>query len=162
MSQKFLDLKADYIEYFNIDRHELAKEIEDNKLFTFEELLLLESQMSREFFPPLIQMSILSHPHCSIDYFKGRFNILKRNIGDVATNILSKTPCVADIGVVMEVLHINDTDSETLLNEFKYGKHVINNLAANKHLSLEIREKFLLATGDEMFMTEEQKEAFSF
>jgi hypothetical protein len=150
--QKFIDLKES-------DIHSLSDIIKKGEI-PFKTLLEYSEKTS---FPPLLVISSLQHPDCTLEYFKNTYGPLVKKTGTLAVNSISKNaPILNKLEAIGMVVFSKESTIESIKEQYSLRKDTFRILVSNSHINEEFKVLYYELTGDATYLPQTAQDLFIF
>ena len=112
---------------------------------------------------PVIIISHLIHPDCTIDVFKHRYYyVLEETKWMSKDTILTKSPIFRYLEAIAFIMSCKEVSSSAIEGLYKTNSHDFNKLIKNPHISTEFKIIYFNVTGDPSYLPQEINDCFVF
>lgn len=141
------------------DVHSLTDLVREGE-FSFDFLEEMEIYLT---FPKILMGAVLSHPDCSVEFFKKKYPEYRVGNGTFGDRIvLPIAKPLENIEVIAQIVKAKENTLESIFKTYEYKKATFKQIALNPHSPTEFKSKMYELTGDSDFIPPAAQDMFIF
>lgn len=139
--------------------HDFATKIKEGE-YPFDILLQIQDISN---FPPLLNMAMLQHPDCTVEYFKSKYIALYKKSGSNATRgILLNSLLVESLDIVAYIVGAKENTLESIMENFNINMNSLILIATNPSCNEDLKMTIYQKTGDASLLPQSAQDIFVF
>lgn len=124
---------------------------------------LLEKLSKAKTLPPLLIISLLSHPDCTEEYFMAKADNLFKTTGTVARqSVLRVTKLVASLKIIAFVVYAKEDTVESIMDRIEMRNETFKIIAENPNCHPDFKIAMYQHTGDASLLPQSAQDIFVF